>query len=344
MSDLDIESSVTKERELDGSPGAAPARLGPVTMTRDQVEALISVTDARDAVTRALTAVARSAAVRPDESSMVLPHGEVHVKGGHLLGSAFAAVKVACGFPGNADKGLPVNDGFTLVLDAATGELHGAVLDNGWLTEMRTGAAGAVAADYLSRPDSHAVALIGAGTQAGFQLRALLEVREITSATVWNRTAERAHRLADQVTRRLGVACTVVESPRAAVREADIVVTTTASRQPLLHYAWLRAGTHVTAVGADFADKQELHPDVLGGADLVVADDVDTCARVGELHHALDAATIDVRTVVTLADLVAGTAPGRTSPGQITVADHCGLGVYDAAMADLVLARLQAAR
>lgn len=319
--------------------GWSESSRAPLTLSGQRVQALISTAAARQAVTESLEALAKSAAVLPGQLAMELPAGEIHVKGGHLLGSQYAAFKVACGFPGNAELGMPVNDGFTLVLDARTGALRAWLLDNGWLTEVRTGAAGAVAAERLSRADSRSVALIGAGAQAGFQIEALLEVREIVSVSIWNRTRERAAGLADDLSSRMGLTCAVAETPQAAVREADIVVTTTASRAPLLRISDLRPGTHVTAVGADFPDKQELDPDVIGGAHVVVADDIATCSRNGELHHALDARVIDVSRVLALPDLVAGTVTGRTSRDQITIADQCGLGIYDAAMADLVMDR-----
>lgn len=322
-------------------PSLSDARSVPFSVSRQQVQALVNPADARQAVMETLQALAASAVVVPGQLAMELPAGEVHVKGGHLLGSRSAAFKVACGFPGNADLGLAVNDGFTLVLDARTGALRASLLDNGWLTEIRTGAAGAVAAERLSRPDSRSVALVGAGAQAGFQMEALLEVREIASVSIWNRTPERAARLAGDLSARLDLTCEVADTAQETVRDADIVVTTTASRGPLFRFADVRPGTHVTAVGADFPDKQELDPDVLGGADVVVADDIATCSRVGELHHALDAGVIDVSQVLALPDLVAGTVSGRTSRDQITVADQCGLGIYDVAMADLFMARYE---
>lgn len=308
------------------------------------MQALITASDARHAVEAALLAVAGAQAVLPDELAMQVPAGEVHVKGGHLLASKYVAFKVASGFPRNPEVGLPVNDGFTLVLDADTGELVAALLENGWLTEMRTGAAGAVAADHLARPDAAHVALIGAGAQARFQLQALREVRDITRIRIWNRTAARAHALSDELSEHYGIECYVAETPRAAIAGADIVVTSTASRDPLIRADWLEPGMHVTAMGSDFPEKQELHSDVLGRADLVVADEVAACARAGELHHALEDGTIDVSCVLPLADVVGRRAPGRTSPDQITVADQCGLGVYDAAIADTVLARYLASR
>ncbi len=333
----------SRVRSWSGSSGRSGVN-APVVLDEASVRALVGSGDARRAVSDALVALAKGRAVLPDELAMVVDGGELHVKGGYLLGSEHLSVKVASGFPGNARLGLPVNDGFSVVLDAATGALAAVLLDHGWLTELRTGAAGAVAADLLARPDATSVALIGAGAQAWFQLEALLEVRPVRTVRIWNRTVARAAALAQWLREDQGLDAAAVDTVWEAVREADIVVTTTASRQPLLDAEWLRAGTHVTAMGADFPDKQELSVDVLARADLVVADHVASCARVGELHHALDAGAIDITAVVELADLAAGTATGRTHRDDITVVDQCGLGVYDAALADLVLTRHQTGR
>ena len=197
----------------------------------------------------------------------------------------------------------------------------------------------ALAADLLARPDASRVALLGAGAQARFQLEALLDVREISDVQVWNRTPERAEGFAAAVRAELGLPVTVARDVRSAVEQAEIVVTTTASRVPLLYADWLQPGTHVTAMGADFPDKRELAADVLERADVVAADRVEVCARVGEVHHGLADGVLERAAVLELADLVVGRVPGRTGADQITVADQCGLGAYDAAMAELVLER-----
>ncbi len=303
------------------------------------VRSLLTRSDALDAVRRALRALAHDEVLMPDELAMVLDGGELHVKGGHLRGSRYASFKVATGFPGNAALGVPVNDGFSMVLDARTGSLVASLHDGGWLTELRTGAAGALAAELLSRPDATRVALVGAGAQARFQLDALREVRDVQSVSVWNRTASRAEQFAATVRAELGLPVEVAADVRTAVERADVVVTTTASTTPLLHADWLQPGTHVTAMGSDFPDKRELAADVLARADVVVADRVDVCARVGELHHGLDDGVLRREDVLELADLVVGRVAGRTSADQLTVADQCGLGAYDAAMAELVLDR-----
>ena len=310
-----------------------------LTLDEPTVRSLVTRLDALAAVRQALTALAHEQVLMPDELALALDAGEVHVKGGHLLGSRYACFKVATGFPGNEALGRQVNDGFSLVLDATTGALAASLHDSGWLTELRTGAAGALAADLLARPDATRVAVLGAGAQARFQLEALLDVRAVSDVQVWNRTPQRAERFAAAVREELGLPVTVAADVRSAVEQAQIVVTTTASRVPLLQADWLQPGAHVTAMGADFPDKRELAADVLARADVVVADRVEVCARVGEVHHGLADGVLERGAVLELADLVVGRVPGRTGPHQVTVADQCGLGAYDAAMAELVLER-----
>jgi ornithine cyclodeaminase/alanine dehydrogenase-like protein (mu-crystallin family) len=314
----------------------------PLTFDEATIRSLVTRLDALAAVRQALTALADERVLMPDELALALDAGEVHVKGGHLLGSPYAAFKVATGFPGNAEHGRPVNDGFSMALDACTGALAATLYDGGWLTDLRTGAAGALAADLLARPDATRVAVLGAGAQARFQLEGLLDVRQVGSVAVWNRTRARADAFAASVEEELNLPVTVADDVRSAVADADIVVTTTASRTPLLSADWLAPGTHVTAMGSDFPDKRELAADVLAAAGVVVADRVDVCARVGEVHHGLTDGVLDRASVVELADLVTGRATGRTGPDQITVADQCGLGAYDAAMVQLVLDRAAA--
>lgn len=306
------------------------------TLDGGTIRALITRADALEAVRRSLVALAVGEAVLPGELAMDLDAGEIHVKGAYLRGHHNVAFKVATGFPGNARSGLAVNDGFTIALDAETGAPIAFLMDHGWLTELRTAAAGALAADLLARHDASRVAIIGAGAQAGYQLDALRDVRDIRHVRIWNRTVERAIAFAESADT---VPVVVAETVEQAVADADIVVTATASRTALLRAEWLRPGTHVTAMGADFAGKQELHPDVLRRADVVVADRIDVCARVGELRSALAAGAVGIGDVIEFADLVAGAARGRTGEQQITVIDQCGLGIYDAAMADAVLSR-----
>jgi ornithine cyclodeaminase len=223
-----------------------------------------------------------------------------------------------------------------LVISANDGALVGVLSDNGFLTELRTGAAGAVAADLLARHDVTTAAIVGAGSQARYQLEALLQVRSIECVRVASRSPERARTFVEEI-ESLGLSGSLCDSVQEAVRGAGIVITTTPSTAPLLEASWLDAGTHVTAVGSDEPSKQELFPDVLARAGVVAVDDRRQAASFGELHHAIEAGTRTEDDVVTLGELLDGVAPGRVGDEEITVADLTGVGVQDAAIAALVL-------
>lgn len=311
----------------------------PLVLDEVMVRSLVSRSDALEAARQAQLALAAGGVVTPEHIGLRLQDGEIHVKSAYLLGSPYVAFKVATGFPANVRSDRPVNDGFTMVLDAQCGALLAELHDHGWLTELRTGAAGALATNLLARADATTVAVLGAGTQAEHQLAALLGVRSVSTVWLYNRTRSRAEMLAARLRETYGLVVQVADSVAAAVVHADIVITTTASRAPLLHRDLLRPGMHITAMGSDFADKQELHVDVLAAADLVVADGVLTCARYGEVAHAVQTGTLALSDVVELSDVVGARHPGRTRADQITVVDQCGLGIYDAIMAELVMVR-----
>ena len=251
--------------------------------------------------------------------------GEIHVKAGHIHGAPTYAVKVASGFSA-ADP--PAIDGLVLVFDAATGAPVAFLLDGGYVTDTRTGAAGGVAARWLAPDDVAVVAVIGTGIQARRQVEALRCVRDVTSVRVWGRNPDHSAAAA------VDVGGTVAPTVREAVDGADVVITCTASTEPLVRADWVAPGTHVTAVGSDGAGKQELDPELLRRADVLVVDSLEQCRRLGELQHALDVAD----RAVELGAICAGTAPGRTSHTELTVCDLTGVGVQDVAAANAVLA------
>jgi ornithine cyclodeaminase len=271
----------------------------------------------------------------PPVLHMDLPdaHGEVDVKTAWIPGLPGFAIKVSPGFFDNPRRGLPSLSGMMMLLSAKTGRLEALHLDNGYLTEVRTAAAGAVAARHLAKEDARTAGVLGAGVQARLQVLALAKVRPIERVLVWARDGARADVLADEITRQLDLDAVPVGSAERLVLESDVVVSATASRTPLVVADWLQPGLHITAIGADAPDKNELHPGVLERADLVVCDSRSQCARLGELHHALEQG-IDVA-VTELGEITSGARPGRTTQGQITVCDLTGTGVQDTAIAHL---------
>ncbi len=209
---------------------------------------------------------------------------------------------------------------------------------------MRTAAAGAVAARHLARPDAARAAILGTGLQARMQLRALMLVRPLTSAVIWGRDGGKAEAAAREMAEALGIAVTAERDAAAAVAGADIIVTTTPARKPVLRAEWLRPGQHVTAMGSDQSEKNELDPRCILRADLYVPDRLTQARSLGELRSAIAARLVAEDAVFAeLGEIVAGTAPGRSGPEAITIADLTGTGVQDTVIATLAGARAQAA-
>jgi ectoine utilization protein EutC len=296
-----------------------------------------------DAIADAFTALAAGRVVMPPILHMDLPEarGEVDVKTAYVAGLPSFALKISPGFFDNPKLGLPSVSGMMMLLSASTGRLEALHLDNGYLTDVRTAAAGAVAARHLARADARVAGVIGAGVQARLQMAALAKVRPIERILVWARDGVRADACADDLGSRLGLDAIAVSSVERLVLEADVVVTATPAREPLVVADWLHPGLHVTAIGADAPGKNELHPAVLERADLVVCDSRAQCARLGELHHALEQGIAPA--TVELGEITGGARPGRTQPDQITVCDLTGTGVQDTAIALLAYGKAEAA-
>ncbi|HTH76492.1 MAG TPA: cyclodeaminase, partial [Trinickia sp.] len=274
-----------------------------------------------DQVERAFLSLATEPVVMPPVLNLALTerHGEVDVKTAYLPRFDSFAIKISPGFFDNPALGLPSLNGLMLVLSARTGLTEAVLLDNGYLTAVRTAAAGAVAARWLARPDARRVAVIGAGEQARLQLQALALVRKIEHVTVWARDADRAALCAADIRSRFDLPCVVAGSVDDAFDEADIAITTTPSREPLVYAHHLHRGLHITAMGSDAEYKTELSPSVFEAA-RYVCDRLAQVRVIGELHHAIRAGVVSAETTFPeLGQIVAGVAQGRASADDITV-------------------------
>jgi len=263
--------------------------------------------------------------------------GEFHVKTAHIDGVRHVAVKIASGFYDNPSKGLPSGSGLMAVFDATTGMPVALLLDNGFLTDIRTGAAGAIAADALAPTTIRRVGVLGSGLQARYQIQCLTCVREFRDIVAWSPTRAHLDAYCAEM-RAAGFDARAAASPRDVCVDADVLITTTPSREPFVLAEWLRPGQHVTALGSDSPGKQELEAACLARADLLVVDRVTQCAAFGELRHALDAGLFRAdRVHAELGEVVSGAKPGRTSRDQITIADLTGVGFQDTAIASMAL-------
>jgi ornithine cyclodeaminase len=314
-----------------------------LALSEADVRSLVGPAEALECMKTAFGALARGALTLPSNMDFAFPdaNGEAHLKGAHIHGSEYWAVKAATGFWGNPDRGLPLTNGLFLVFSAETGILAAILFDNGYLTELRTGAAGALAADLLAPAEVEQAAIVGAGGQARYQLEALLGVRTPGRVVVASRSGAQAY--ADEMRDLHDIEISVADDIESAIRGSQLVVTTTPSREPVVLADWVQPGTHITAMGSDFSDKQELEAALLGKADVVVADHPPVTAANGETHHALDAGVLELEQVVALGAIVTGDAEGRTAAAQITIADLCGVGVQDAAVAAEVMRRASGA-
>ena len=265
-------------------------------------------------------------------------HGEVDVKTAYIEGLDSFAIKVASGFLDNPAIGLPYGSGMMVVMSARTGFLEAVLLDNGFLTDLRTGIAGAIAAKYLAPSRIETAGVIGSGMQARYQIRGLKMMRPFRRLLVYGIDPDGVARYTAEMTKELGVEVVAAASPEEVVRQSGFVVTTTPSREPYLRAGWLHPGLHITAMGADSEHKQELSADVVGRADRLACDSKTQCLRLGELHHALQAGIISQEAdIIELGELTGGQKSGRKSDDEITVCDLTGVGVQDTAIAVLAL-------
>ena len=269
--------------------------------------------------------------------------GEFHVKTAYIEGVPHVAVKVASGFYDNPAKGLPSASGLVTLFDATTGLPTALLLDNGFLTDIRTAAAGALAADLLARQFIQTVGVIGSGMQARQQVRCLATVRRFHRVIAWSPNRSNLEKYCAEMSAE-GFEAVAARSAEDVCRSADVLITATPSRKALVSAEWLKEGVHVTALGSDSPGKQELMAECLDSADLVVVDRFAQCAAFGELKHALDAGLLTRNDVhAELGAVVAGRKPGRTADREITIADLTGVGFQDTAIASAALAWVQGA-
>lgn len=326
--------------------GPAPGML--LLLREGAIRTLFDPRAGLEAIERAFAAYSTGRADLPSVIQLNVPEeeAEIHIKAGHLYDAPFWAVKVAGSFPRNAERGLAVSGGLVMAFDSRTGAPAALLLDNGYITDLRTGLAGAVAAKHLGRRDAAVAAVLGTGSQARHQMRCLALVRPLREIRVWGRHEERAKMLARELSTEesmTGIKVRAAATVEEAVRGAAIVVTTTSSREPILRAAWIAPGTHITAVGSDQPDKQEVEAALVARADRLVADSRPQCLRLGEIHHAVAAGAIGENDIdAELGEIVAGTKPGRSNDQEITLCDLTGLGVQDVASANFILERARA--
>lgn len=325
-------------------PHATTAVEPTLILTAADVQATMTMDDCIAAVERVFVAFARGDVHAPGALGFHVEGGGFHVKVAAAdLGRPYFAAKTNGNFPENPTRrGLPTIQGAIVLSDASDGRVL-ALMDSSEITTLRTGAATAVAARHLARPDSATAAIIGCGIQGRVQLQALTRVLRLERVLAVDADGARAAAFAGEMSAALGIPVLAAGDAKEAARAADVVVTCTPSRQPLLAAGDLRPGTFVAAVGADHPEKQELDPGVFRSVRVVV-DVLEQCLAIGDLHHAVAAGVITANEVhAQLAEIVAGTKPGRTAPDERFVFDSTGTALQDVAVAAVAYERSLAA-
>lgn len=316
-------------------------------LTRADVYSLLTMPDAIDAVADAFRLLSAGETVLPLRTNMpVSPHrGSLLTMPAYVGGSIDSlGVKLITLYGDNpARHNLPAIQGNFALFDPRDGCLA-AVMEAGYMTAVRTGAAGGVAARYLARPDAAVVTLFGCGAQAPHQLEAVLCERPVQQVWVIARSVQRAEAFAGEMRQRFGIPAQVAQDAQKAVQEADVVITATSAHTPLFDGHWLRPGSHVTAIGAHLPNAREVDSVTVQRA-TVVTDQTSAClAEAGDLVIPLTAGEIDRAHIrAEMGEIVAGRKPGRTSSEEITFFKSVGLAVQDVAVAALVVEKAMAA-
>ncbi len=332
------------ENQAEGADhGARPS--GTLLLTASEVAALLDLPTCIAAVENVLRQHAAGETVPPRVLGLPAVTGGLHVKAAGLLGSeSRLAVKLNANFPGNPERfGLPTIQGVLALFDGTCGHLL-ALLDSMTITALRTAATSALAARHLARPDAATLTVCGCGRQGAMHVRALCGVLPIARVQLWDLDPRRADRLAAELAPELpDVDVRRAPDLAAAVATADVCATCTPARAYFIRLEDVRPGTFVAAVGADDHGKQELDPRLVASSILVV-DALSQCAELGELQHAIAAGLMTAEQAhADLAEIVAGSRPGRSTAEEITIFDSTGTALQDLAAAIAVEARARAA-
>jgi ornithine cyclodeaminase len=307
----------------------------------DQIKKALPDLDLLPAIEVGFVAYSEGNAVIPPVGELIFedPPGDVHIKYGYIRGGDYYVIKIASGFYDNPKLGLPSGDGLMLLFNQKTGQLVCVLLDECHLTDIRTAAAGAIVAKYFAPEKVKRIGIIGAGIQGKLQLQYLKSIVPCREALVWGIDQDEleAYKLAMQSS---GFQIETTLDTGEAAASCNLIVTATPSKKPLLTADQIQPGTHITAMGSDTPEKQELDAKILASADVIVADSISQCLVRGEIFHALRERVITKDELVELGAVAAGKVKGRISDDQITVADLTGVAVQDLQISKIVYEHL----
>jgi len=312
-------------------------------LTLDKIKSLVDIPELIHEIENGFVQYSKGVAIVPPVGFLSFdePPGDVHFKYGYLRGDDYYVMKVASAFYRNSDFGLPNNNGLILVFNQKTGGAELILLDEGWLTDVRTAAAGAVAAKHLAANNIHKIGIVGTGVQAKLQLEFLKTVVDCTDCLVWGRDVSKTQKMIDELAssdtiQQWGIDIKAADSLNLLVSQCNLIITTTSAKEPLIYADHVQTGTHITAMGADDHGKQELESQLLKKADVVVADSISQCVDHGECFAAIRDKHVRDSDILELGDVIENPELGRTSQEQVTICDLTGVAVQDIQIAKMV--------
>ena len=308
----------------------------PVILNLNEIKNLIQHLDVIPSMQEGFVQYSNGQTVVPPVGELLFedPPGDVHIKYGYIKKDDFYIIKIASGFYENPTLGIASGQGLMLVFKQKTGELAAVLLDEGYLTDIRTAAAGALATQYFAPKNVRAIGIIGTGVQAKFQLQYLEKILKCREVWLWGRNELHAEKLKQNLGSNWNIH--IATSPSQVAHNCKLIVTTTPSETALFNADDIQAGTHITAVGSDTASKQELSGDLLQKADLIIADSLPQSKSRGEVYQAVKGGFIQSNDVYELGTAIQDPKLQRQNDHQITIVDLTCVAVQDIMIAKSV--------
>ncbi len=306
-------------------------------LSLDQIKNYLQTVDLIPLIEEGFVAYSKGDSIVPPVGELLFdkPSGEAHIKYGYIKEQAYYAIKIASGFPANAQLGIKTSQGVVLLFSQQTGELQCVLLDEGLLTDVRTAIASMITLKHLAPKKIKRIGIVGTGIMAKLQLAYLHQVTDCKDILVWGRTPENVTAFQAEFSDS-PFNITVADSLAYLASECNVIITTTSAKEPLLYFEYIQKGTHITALGSDTEEKIELDPTILQHADIVVVDSKPQSQSRGEVFQARKYDCLQEDQLLELGDLIADPTKGRQNDDQITIADLTGVAVQDIMIATAV--------
>ncbi|MFT5112085.1 MAG: ornithine cyclodeaminase [Parasphingorhabdus sp.] len=309
--------------------------------TLEQIKRAVENLNFSTAIEEGFVAYSNGLVIVPPVGELLFedPPGDTHIKYGYIKSDDFYVIKIASGFYENVKINLPSSSGLMLVFSQKTGVLETVLLDEGFLTNVRTAVAGEIVAKYMAPEKVTAIGVYGTGMMARMQVQYLKSVTDCKRIVVWGRSETSLQAYKEDMQKDGYDVQTTLQS-EVVTEVSNLILMTTPSYIPLIKAAQIKPGTHITAMGSDTAEKQELDAQILCTADIIIADSLVQCQERGEIYKALSKSNFKIEQAVELGDAIESGNRIRTSENQVTVADLTGVAVQDVQIAKAVSAAL----